>query len=108
MRDRVVFTFLIVAQIVKGGRGRRRVGAGRLGLAGGHVVREERCNSARSQGYSRPWVTSLYRYKFQTISSMSVLSGGMFSVLLSTEFRSQAATKRNVGLTPRRKQGNKD
>jgi hypothetical protein len=64
--------------------------------------------TAQGRSYSRPWVTSLYRYKFQTISSMSVLSGGMFSVLLSTEFRSRAATKRNVGLTPRRKQGNKD
>ena len=85
MRNCVIFTFLIIAQIVKGGRGRRRVGAGRLSLAGGHVVREERCNSTRSQDYSRPWVTSLYRYKFQTISSMSVLSGGGFSVL-QTEF----------------------
>src|ERR1700722_3456146 len=75
MRDCVVFTFLVVAQIVKGGRGRRRVGAGRLALAGGHVVREERCNSTRSQEYSRPWMISLYRDKFQIISSISVLSG---------------------------------
>src|SRR5271169_4960725 len=81
MRNCVVFTFLIVAQIVKGGRGRRRVSAGRLALAGRHVVREERYNSARSQDYSRPWVTSLYRYKFQIISSVSVLSGGGFSSL---------------------------
>lgn len=82
MRNCVVFTFPVVTQIVKGSRGRRWVGAGRLALAGRHVVREERCNSARSQDYSRPWMTSLYRYKFQIISSMSVLSGGGFSVLL--------------------------
>src|SRR4051794_11693321 len=70
MRNCVVFTFFIVAQIVKGGRGRRRVSAGRLALGGGHVVREECCNSTRSQEYSRPWITSLYRYKFQIISSI--------------------------------------
>jgi hypothetical protein len=108
MRNCVVFTFLIVAQIVKGGRGRRRVGGGRLALAGGHVVREERCNSARSQDYSRPWVTSLYRYKFQIISGMSVLSGGGFSVFLQQYFVHRLQRGGNVGLTPRRKQGNKD
>jgi len=105
MRNCVVFTFLIVAQIVKGGRGRRWVGGGRLALAGGHVVREERCNSARSQDYSRPWATSLQRYKFQIIGGMSVLSGGGFSRLSSTVFRSQAATRRERGADPEAQAG---